>query len=67
MLDRAPTDGQRSGPTHRSRAGADWNQPAGTVEPDCAAGKIYNELYRGLYPATRDAAHALAAFSQEPD
>jgi xylulokinase len=49
--------------------GADWNPPAGTVEPDHAAGKIYEglyALYRGLYPATRDAAHALAAFSHEP-
>jgi xylulokinase len=49
--------------------GADWNPPAATVEPDGAAGDIYDalyELYRGLYPATRDAAHALAAFSQEP-
>jgi xylulokinase len=49
--------------------GGDWNPPAGTVEPDPAAGEIYAELYRlyrDLYPATRDAAHALAAFSREP-
>jgi xylulokinase len=50
--------------------GEDWNPPAGTVEPDRAAGKIYDELYavyRGLYPATRDAAHALAALSRDRD
>jgi xylulokinase len=49
--------------------GEGWNPPADTVEPDPAAGKIYDalyELYRDLYPATRDAAHALAAFSREP-
>ncbi|GAA4501363.1 FGGY-family carbohydrate kinase [Actinoallomurus oryzae] len=49
--------------------GEGWNPPAGTVEPDPAAGEIYAELYRlyrDLYPATRDAAHALAAFSREP-
>jgi xylulokinase len=48
--------------------GAGWNPPAGTVEPDPAAGDRYEELYalyRGLYPATRDAAHALAAFSRK--
>lgn len=43
--------------------GDDWNPPSGAVEPDRAAGKSYDELY-GLYPATRDAAHALAAFSR---
>ncbi|HEY0538902.1 MAG TPA: FGGY-family carbohydrate kinase [Actinoallomurus sp.] len=50
--------------------GEDWNPPAGTVEPDPVAGKIYDELYavyRGLYPATRDAAHALAALSRDRD
>jgi xylulokinase len=50
--------------------GEDWNPPVGTVEPDRAAGKIYDELYavyRGLYPATRDAAHALAALSRDRD
>jgi xylulokinase len=49
--------------------GEGWNPSAGTVEPDPVAGKVYDELYelyRGLYPATRDAAHALAAFSREP-
>jgi xylulokinase len=48
--------------------GTGWNPPAGTVEPDPAAGQTYDalyELYRGLYPATRDAAHALAALSRE--
>jgi xylulokinase len=50
--------------------GEDWNPPAGTVEPDLAAGKVYDELYavyRGLYPATRDAAHSLAALSRDRD
>ena len=49
--------------------GEGWNPVADTVEPDPVAGKVYDglyELYRGLYPATRDAAHALAAFSREP-
>ena len=47
--------------------GADWNPPAATVEPDPAAGALYERLYgvyRDLYPATRDAAHALAALSR---
>lgn len=50
--------------------GADWNPPADTVEPDPEAGKVYDELYalyRSLYPATREAAHALAAFSRQPE
>ncbi|SOD64390.1 xylulokinase [Streptomyces zhaozhouensis] len=49
-------------------AGADdmaaWNPVAHTVEPDPAAAERYDRLYgiyRDLYPATRDAAHALAA------
>lgn len=47
--------------------GAGWNPPAATVEPDPAAGELYDGLYavyRALYPATRDAAHTLAAFSR---
>jgi xylulokinase len=50
--------------------GEGWNPPAGTVEPDPDAGRIYEELYgvyRGLYPATLDAAHALAALSRGPE
>ena len=49
--------------------GAGWNPPAGTVEPDPAAREVYDAMYavyRDLYPATRDAAHALAAFSRVP-
>ncbi|MGI8870301.1 MAG: FGGY-family carbohydrate kinase [Mycobacteriales bacterium] len=41
----------------------DWNPIATTVEPDPAAAADYNELYRlyrELYPATREIAHALA-------
>jgi xylulokinase len=47
---------------------ANWNPPAGVTDPDPATGEIYERLYglyRGLYPATRDAAHALAALSRE--
>lgn len=43
---------------------AEWNPVAHTVEPDPATAGTYDELYRlyrELYPATRDAAHALAA------
>jgi xylulokinase len=49
--------------------GEGWNPPAGTVEPDPATAEVYDALYavyRDLYPATRDAAHALAALSREP-
>ncbi|GAB2869266.1 FGGY-family carbohydrate kinase [Actinoallomurus bryophytorum] len=49
--------------------GEGWNPAASTVEPDPAAGEIYDALYavyRDLYPATRDAAHTLAALSHEP-
>ncbi|WP_419995973.1 FGGY-family carbohydrate kinase [Streptomyces boninensis] len=41
-----------------------WNPVESVVEPDPARGKVYEELYDlylGLYPATRKAAHALAA------
>jgi len=43
---------------------AEWNPIHGTVEPDAAAGVLYDELYaiyRDLYPATAPHAHALAA------
>ncbi|MFJ9707578.1 FGGY-family carbohydrate kinase [Streptomyces sp. NPDC101234] len=42
----------------------DWNPTVAVVEPDPGAGAVYDELYRlylDLYPATREAAHALAA------
>ncbi|NKI43433.1 FGGY-family carbohydrate kinase [Streptomyces physcomitrii] len=41
-----------------------WNPVASVVEPDPATGEVYEELYglyRELYPATREAAHVLAA------
>ncbi|ONK13432.1 FGGY-family carbohydrate kinase [Streptomyces sp. MP131-18] len=43
---------------------AAWNPVEQTVRPDPATAEVYDELYgiyRGLYPATREAAHALAA------
>ncbi|WP_049575137.1 FGGY-family carbohydrate kinase [Streptomyces sp. SBT349] len=43
---------------------AAWNPIASTVEPDPANRELYDRLYRlyrDLYPATREAAHALAA------
>ncbi|MET7933004.1 FGGY-family carbohydrate kinase [Streptomyces sp. NPDC005322] len=43
---------------------AEWNPVAHTVEPDPKTAGTYDglyRLYRELYPATRDAAHALAA------
>jgi xylulokinase len=42
---------------------AEWNRPAAIVQPDPAAQEVYNRLYpiyRKLYPATLEAAHALA-------
>jgi xylulokinase len=42
----------------------DWNPVETTVQPDPAAAADYDalyELYRELYPATKDIAHALAA------
>ncbi|RPE45253.1 xylulokinase [Streptomyces sp. Ag109_O5-1] len=42
----------------------DWNPTVAVVEPAPEAGAVYDELYRlylDLYPATREAAHALAA------
>ncbi|MET7905558.1 FGGY-family carbohydrate kinase [Streptomyces sp. NPDC005355] len=43
---------------------AEWNPVAHTVEPDPETAGTYDglyRLYRELYPATREAAHALAA------
>jgi xylulokinase len=45
-------------------ADEDWARVAATVRPDPAARAVYDELYRvyrQLYPATREAAHTLAA------
>ncbi len=45
-----------------------WNPVLDVIEPDPAAGSTYETLYglyRGLYPATRDAAHVLAALSRD--
>ncbi len=46
---------------------AGWNPVVRTVEPDQATAAVYDRLYglyRGLYPATREAAHALAALQR---
>ncbi|MFE0175984.1 FGGY-family carbohydrate kinase [Streptomyces sp. NPDC059002] len=43
---------------------AHWNPTVEVVTPDATASAVYDELYGlylGLYPATRDAAHVLAA------
>jgi xylulokinase len=45
-------------------AEGEWNPPARVIEPDPVTASDYEELYglyRALYPATRDVAHALAA------
>lgn len=45
-----------------------WNRPAETLEPDPHARARYDELfavYRALYPATRDQAHAAARVQEE--
>ncbi len=45
-----------------------WNPPAAVVEPDPATRAVYDTLYaiyRDLYPATRSAAHALAALQAQ--
>jgi xylulokinase len=42
----------------------DWTTIAGRVEPDSEAAAVYDrlyEVYRSLYPATREQMHALAA------
>lgn len=44
-----------------------WNPPATTIRPDATRAGRYDELYglyRELYPATRDAAHRLAALQR---
>lgn len=49
-------------------ADARWNAPAETLVPDGRSGARYDELYRvyrSLYPATRDQAHALARVQEE--
>lgn len=46
----------------------DWNPPARTLEPNPENHERYSklyELYRSLYPATREQMHTLAAFQQE--
>jgi xylulokinase len=46
-----------------ARPDDDWSAIAATIEPDAEAQPVYDELYaiyRELYPATRDQAHALA-------
>jgi xylulokinase len=47
---------------------ARWNAPAATLEPDSRARAGYDELYelyRSLYPATREQAHAIARLQEE--
>ncbi len=49
-------------------ADARWNAPAETLQPDARARARYDELYRvyrSLYPATREQAHALARVQEE--
>ncbi|MEI8332243.1 MAG: FGGY-family carbohydrate kinase [Chloroflexota bacterium] len=49
-------------------ADARWNAPADTLVPDGRAGARYDELYRiyrALYPATRELAHAIARVQEE--
>jgi xylulokinase len=48
-------------------AATDWAQTTATVTPDRTHQKVYDELYDvycGLYPATRDVAHRLAAIQE---
>ena len=48
-------------------AGFEWNPVTMTVAPDASVREGYDELYgiyRDLYPATRDQAHALAAIQR---
>lgn len=45
----------------------DWSRIVDTVEPDKNNREVYDELYgiyRGLYPATREASHALASLQK---
>ena len=49
-------------------AGARWNAPAETLQPNAQARARYDELYqlyRSLYPATREHAHAIARLQEE--
>ncbi len=49
-------------------ADARWNAPAETVHPDARARARYDELYevyRSLYPATREHAHAIARVQED--
>jgi xylulokinase len=49
-------------------AGDRWNAPAETLTPDRGASARYEELYRiyrSLYPATREQAHAIARVQEE--
>jgi xylulokinase len=48
--------------------GIRWNTPAATLVPDHRASARYDELYRiyrSLYPATREQAHAIARVQEE--
>ena len=45
-----------------------WNAPSATLEPDPRARARYDELYelyRSLYPATREHAHAIARLQED--
>ena len=58
--------GVGTGMTSADRA---WNPPAATVAPDATVRDRYDrlyELYRRLYPATRDLAHEAAAIAAGP-
>jgi xylulokinase len=49
-------------------ADARWNAPGETLRPDARARARYDELYRvyrSLYPATREQAHALARVQED--
>lgn len=49
-------------------SGARWNAPAETLQPNPDARARYDELYqvyRSLYPATREHAHALARLQED--
>lgn len=50
-----------------AEADTNWSRIVGTVEPDENNREVYDELYgiyRDLYPATRDATHALASLQK---
>lgn len=49
---------------------ADWSRISATIEPNPENRETYDELYRvyrELYPATREASHALAAMQKGRD